>query len=200
MAKFDDRAPEWDTPDRIERGRRVAAAVAKAAKITGADRVFDLGGGTGLVGFPLAELARDVTLADASAGMLGQAQAKIDVTGVENVRLLRHELTVDPLPAERFDVVTGLMSLHHVADTARALAEIYLLLAPGGRLAILDLDTEGGTYHDDPAEPVIHGFDRAALGALAIAAGFEEPKFSTALELQKRGQTYPVFLLVARRP
>jgi ubiquinone/menaquinone biosynthesis C-methylase UbiE len=107
---------------------------------------------------------------------------------------------VDPLPAERFDVVTGLVSLHHVPDTAKALSELYGLLTPGGRLAILDLDTEDGSYHDDPAEPVIHGFDRAALGALAVAAGFESPTFSTVMELNKRGKTFPLFLLLARRP
>jgi ubiquinone/menaquinone biosynthesis C-methylase UbiE len=200
VAKFDDRAPEWDTPEKVERGRRVAMAVAEAAQITAADRVFDLGAGTGLVGFPLAELAGDVTLADASAGMLAQAQAKIDATGVGNVRLLRHELTVDPLPAERFDVVTGMVSLHHVPDTARALAAIYDLLTPGGRLAMADLDAEDGTYHSDPAEQVIHGFDRAALGKLASAAGFENPTFSTVLEIRKRDRMYPVFLLLARRP
>jgi ubiquinone/menaquinone biosynthesis C-methylase UbiE len=200
VAKFDDRAPDWDTPEKIERGKRVAAAVAAGARITASDRVFDLGAGTGLVGFALAELAGDVTLADASAGMLAQAKAKIDATGIGNVKLLHHQFTVDPLPAERFDVVTGMVSLHHVPDTAKALAEIFCLLAPGGRLAIADLDTEDGTYHSDQAEEVIHGFDRASLGALALAAGFQDPTFSTILEIRKRDRTYPVFLLVARRP
>ncbi|MCK7499271.1 MAG: hypothetical protein MZW92_59060 [Comamonadaceae bacterium] len=49
-----------------------------------------------------------------------------------------------------------------------------------------------GVYH--------HGFDRAELVRLAGEAGFVDVEVRTATEIPGEGRTYPIFLLLGRRP
>ena len=75
------------------------------------------------------------------------------------------------------------------------------LLRPGGRIALADLDTEDGTFHDADAEGIYHlGFGRDALAESARAAGFADVAFESATEIERDGRRYPLFLLLARRP
>jgi SAM-dependent methyltransferase len=111
------------------------------------------------------------------------------------------DLTAGPPPGEPFDLAISLLVLHHIVDTAAALAAIRGLLRPGGRIAIVDLDTEDGTFHDPDAEGIHHlGFDRAALGDLARVAGFVDVEFRTAMEIVEDDHRFPVFLLLGRNP
>jgi 2-polyprenyl-3-methyl-5-hydroxy-6-metoxy-1,4-benzoquinol methylase len=134
--------------------------------------------------------------------MIEVATEKLEAAGLRSVRAVRHDLLADPAPADRFDVAVSLLVLHHIKDTAAALAAILDLLAPGGRMALADLDTEDGTFHSAEAEGIHHlGFDRAALTQLATAAGFTHVETRTATVLEEDGgRRYPMFLLIGRRP
>ena len=55
------------------------------------------------------------------------------------------------------------MTLHHIPDVARLLAEFRNVLKPGGRLCIADLDSDGGRFHEDSTGVFHPGFDRAVL-------------------------------------
>jgi ubiquinone/menaquinone biosynthesis C-methylase UbiE len=138
-------------------------------------------------------------LADASAGMLAKAAEKLESGAYPGARTMQLALTKDALPQERFDLVVSLMALHHVLDTELALRHIAELLAPGGRVALVDLEAEDGTFHTDPADPVLHGFGHNELRSLAEAAGFREVEFRPGGALEKNGRTYPLFLLTATR-
>lgn len=199
MPTFDERAPEWDTPERSERANAIARLILETLEPNGDARVLELGAGTGLLGLALLPHVGSVVLADASGGMLDVAEAKIASGRHPRARTLRHVLTVDPLPAERFDLVVSLMALHHVPDTAAALDHLAALLVPGGRIAIVDLEAEDGTFHSDPAEAVLHGYDREVLRALAEDAGFRDVAFRPAWEMPKNGRVYPLFLVTATR-
>jgi SAM-dependent methyltransferase len=100
---------------------------------------------------------------------------------------------------ERFDLLLSLLVLHHVEDTAAAFGAMHALLAPGGRIAVADLDTEDGSFHSAEAEGIHHhGFDRGELGHRATAAGFVDVAFRTATTIEDEGRRYPLFLLTAR--
>lgn len=202
MTMFDERARDWDTPERIERAGRVAAAIRGTLDLSPADRLVDVGAGTGLLGLALADDVGDVVLSDPSAGMIEAANEKLARGGFRSVRAVRRDLLADPPPANGFDVAVSLLVLHHIADTAAALAAILRLLVPGGRIALADLDTEDGTFHSAEAEGIFHrGFDRDALAGIATAVGFADVATSTATIVEgMAGGTYPVFLLTGRRP
>jgi ubiquinone/menaquinone biosynthesis C-methylase UbiE len=203
MATFDERARDWDTPERIDRAARVAAAIEETIPLRKTDRLVDVGAGTGLLGLALADDVGEIVLADPSAGMIEVATEKLAAAGLRSVRAVRHDLLADPSPAERFDVAVSLLVLHHIDDTAAALAAIRDLLVPGGRIALADLDTEDGTFHTAEAEGIHHlGFDRSTLTQLAAAAGFVDVATRTATVIDEGADSggYPVFLLTGRRP
>lgn len=200
---FDAKAREWDSnPLFIERGRRIAAAIRASVPLNRDMAALDYGCGTGQLSFPLQDELGHIVLKDSSAGMLQVLRAKIAAQGVANMTVRQADLSADPLPEERYNLIYSAMTLHHIADTAHILAVFHQLLSPGGHLCIADLDQEDGSFHGAQVE-VHHGFERAALARQVEAAGFRETRFSTLFSIDKDTQTgvraYPVFLMVARR-
>jgi ubiquinone/menaquinone biosynthesis C-methylase UbiE len=111
------------------------------------------------------------------------------------------DVATDALPAGApFDLVVSLLLLHHVKDTTAALAGMHRLLAPGGQIAAIDLDTEDGSFHSPEAEGVHHhGFDRERLARLARDLGFTDVRVRDGQPIDDEGRRYPMFLLTARR-
>ena len=200
MSDFDARAQEWDTPERVERAEALADVIRANVLLDRSMRVIDIGAGTGLLGMALADSVGQVVLAEPSDGMLEVARAKLATGAWPGASAIRFDLTTDPPPAEGpFDLAVSLLVLHHVEDTPAALAAIHGLLAPGGRLALMDLDAEDGTFHDPDAPGIHHqGFPREHIVALATAAGFTDLATTTATEIEKDGRLYPLFLLTGR--
>jgi SAM-dependent methyltransferase len=204
---FDAEAKTWDQNEgRLRISLAIAEAMAGALALTGRETVLDYGTGTGIVALRLAPLAREVICADASAGMLDVLRGKIGAAGQANMRPVLLDLSrPEPGPAlPPLDVVVSSLALHHIADTAGLARRFHALLRPGGRLAVADLDPDGGEFHTDNTGVEHFGFDRAPLAALFAAAGFEGVKVETAHTLEKptasgEVKEFSVFLLTARR-
>ncbi|NTW85715.1 MAG: class I SAM-dependent methyltransferase [Holophagaceae bacterium] len=198
MSEFDARAGTWDQdPAKVARALTVGRAIAEALPLAGL-RVLEYGCGTGLLGFALQPQAAWVSLADTSEGMLAVLRAKIAAAGAANMSPLRLDLLTEPLPEARFDLVCSLMTLHHIPDTQGILDRFCKVLAPGGWVALADLDAEDGSFHGPEAE-VHRGFDREAFRAQLTRAGFHNIHLETVCEVDKDSRRYPVFLAVARR-
>ncbi len=200
---FDARAATWDDdPAKVERAQAIADAIVRSVPLTGAMRAMEYGCGTGLLSFMLRFRLGQVTLADVSDGMLAVAAGKIAAAHDGAMSTVKLDLLVDPMPAERYDVIYSAMTLHHVPDTGAILQRFSEVLAPDGLLCIADLDTEDGSFHGAGFDGHL-GFDRARLGAQARDAGFTTVEFSTACEIDKkvdgRPRRYPVFLMSARK-
>jgi 2-polyprenyl-3-methyl-5-hydroxy-6-metoxy-1,4-benzoquinol methylase len=203
LTDFDSRATGWDAdPAKVDRARRVAAAIVREVPDLSRRSVLEYGAGTGLLGFALAPHAASVTLADVSAGMLDEARRKIGDGGASNVHTLPLDLVHDPAPPARHGVVCTLMTLHHVPDVDRVLERFHGMLEPGGFLFVSDLDREDGSFHG-PGFDGHHGFDRDDLAGRIARAGFGPARFSTAFTVRKMAggveRMYPAFLAVARR-
>lgn len=201
MSTFDEKAREWDTPERQERARALATVIRSSVPLASSMRAIDIGAGTGLLGLGLAGEVGEMVLAEPSTGMLEVAREKLASGAWPNVTAIAFDVTADPPPGPPFDLAISLLVLHHVADTAAALAAIHALLAPGGRVALLDLDAEDGSFHDADSPGIHHhGFERAEIVRLAGAAGFVGVETRTATEIEREGRIYPLFLLTGRRP
>lgn len=202
MSTFDEKARTWDTPERRRRAELVADAIRASVPLSKTTRVIEVGAGTGLLGLALAEEVGELVLAEPSVGMLEVAREKVSSAGSVAMTAVPFDLLADdPPPGAPFDLAISLLVLHHLDDTGAALAAIFRLLRPDGRLALADLDTEDGSFHAAEAEGIYHlGFDRRALADLAGIAGFVDVQISTATEIEDDDRRYPLFLLVARRP
>ena len=201
MSTFDEKARDWDTPERRERARLLAEVIREHVALDTSMRVIDIGAGTGLLGLELADDVGELVLAEPSAGMLEVARRKLTVLGRVNVSAIEFDLPGGPPPGAPFDLAVSLLVLHHVEDTSAALRSIFDLLAAGGRMAMLDLDAEDGTFHDPDAEGIHHhGFDQQHIRKLAGSVGFVEVDARVASELERDGRSYPLILITGRRP
>ncbi len=203
MIDFSSKARGWDADPRfVERGQRLAQAIAERVPLNPAMTVLDYGSGTGHLSFPLRERVGRLTLVDSAAGMIEVAREKIQAQGVANMEARTGDLDSGFSPEERFHLVCTAMALHHIPDTDAALAAFRARLQPGGTLCVADLDKEDGSFHG-PEVDVHHGFDRDDLADRARKAGFTDVAFDTVFEIEKETpagpRAFPVFLMTARR-
>jgi hypothetical protein len=66
-------------------------------------------------------------------------------------------------------------------------------LRDGGHLCIADLEAEDGSFHGEGFAGH-HGFDRAELEADLTRAGFADVSIVRCHEVERHGETYPLFL------
>jgi len=136
-------------------------------------RYVDLGVGDGLMTLLLAEVAESVTAVDLSAEMLSQLRARATRRGIENVETVEGPIEDLPLPAASFDVAVLSQALHHADSPEKALREAHRVLAPGGRVLVLDLLAHGEEWVREQLHDRHLGFTEAALEELLLGAGFD---------------------------
>jgi len=204
VTDFDAEADTWDEqPHRLERAREVAAVIRASVALSPRMSALEYGAGTGLLGRELAGDLGPMTLADASVGMTEAAARAISGhPAADRLRAQRLDLMTDPVPADRYDLVLSMMAMHHVSDVRQLLAAFHELLAPGGQVALVDLDAEDGSFHDGDFDGHL-GFPRDELGDWLGAAGFGDVGFRTAYTIDKvvdgEDRSYTLFLVTARR-
>ena len=205
MTEFDEKAKDWDTPESRERAEKIADAIRSQVPLSPKMSAFEYGCGTGLLSFALREKIGPITLADNSDGMLEVLRDKIRTASADDMKPVKLNLSTDPLPDARYDLVYTMMTLHHIPDTRQILSQFYALLNPGGYLCVADLDKEDGSFHGHDVDDVHRGFDRKELAEIAKEVGFTQIDFSTAYKMEREvdesGETkiFPIFLMVAQK-
>ena len=194
---FDAAARDWDQRPMSQQLAAVPERLLAQLPLRASDHVLDFGAGTGLLSTPIAPKVAQVTALDMSAAML----QVLDEKGFANITPLQQDIFAG-LPGQ-YHAVVSCMALHHVADTAALLRAFAAALHSGGRIALVDLYQEDGSFHgDNQAKGVQHfGFAPEALQALAEQAGLMDIAFSEILRLQhSNGRGYPLFLMTGRKP
>ena len=197
---FDQAAATWDeNPMRVALSAAIAAGIRKHLPLHPDMTVLEYGCGTAALSFLLSPHVGPILAMDASAGMVAQAARKITAAAAETITVQCLDLTADPLPSARFDLIVCAMALHHIEDICVVLNAFAQLLRPGGHVALADLCPEEGSFHGDMPVPHL-GFDPAELAAQLIDAGLSAPAWRVIHEVDKAGKTYSVFLLDACGP
>lgn len=105
-------------------------------------RVLDLAGGTGDLAQRFARMTGDsgeVVLADINGSMLRQGRSRlVDAGVVGNLRYVQADAEWLPFPDNHFDCISIAFGLRNVTDKQRALASMYRVLKPGGRVLVLE--------------------------------------------------------------
>lgn len=136
---FEQIAPIWDE----ERSLHAAADTVEASilDVLGdrpLGRVLDVGTGTGRMLQLLADRAERAVGLDTSHSMLSVARANLERSEAPRWELRQGDVHSPPLDRESFDLVIIHQVLHYLDDPARALHEVAQLVAPGGRLLVVD--------------------------------------------------------------
>jgi len=110
-------------------------------------KVLDLAGGTGDLTARFARLvgeSGEVVLADINESMLKVGRDKLRNLGViGNVRYVQADAECLPFPDNHFDLITIGFGLRNVTDKDKALASMFRVLKPGGRLLVLEFSKPG---------------------------------------------------------
>jgi ubiquinone/menaquinone biosynthesis C-methylase UbiE len=132
--------------DRLENPQRLVELppenVVALLDLRGAETVVDYGAGTGLYTVPIAKALSSgrVIAVDEHAEFLAYIDAKLTAAGLSPDRVTKVPTTENrvPLADGAADRVFLLNVLHHIWDEPVAMGEIVRLLAPGGRLVVVD--------------------------------------------------------------
>ncbi len=206
LDRFNALAADWDDSLlRADIAHGVATAIAAQIPLRADMRALEYGCGTGLVSVLLAGRLGHIVAADVAPAMLGVLERKRRAAGLDQIETRRLDLTCEPLPAERFDLIFTSMTLHHIDDVTQMLGLFRDLLQPGGWVALADLDREDGSFHGPDVPGIMHqGFDRAKLVATLTGLDLQAVTATTAYTVEKcdpagTPRRYPIFLITARR-
>ena len=200
--RFDKAAAEWDGKSRrVVLAKKISDAIMGLPLSKTMDGM-EYGCGTGLVGLAVAPALRSLTAIDTSQGMLDVLQKKINDQGTATIQTLCCDLSADDY-TQKHDLIFCSMTLHHIKNEKGLLQHFTELLNPGGYLAIADLVTEDGSFHEAAAEGIWHhGFDPANLTTLLEDLDMETVKseiIHTIIKEENNNKEYPVFLLTGRK-
>jgi ubiquinone/menaquinone biosynthesis C-methylase UbiE len=129
------------TADRLaalqdERAAALEEKIVRFASPSGHERALDSGCGAGALAFALSPHVREVVGVDIVPELLEQARQRAG--RFPNVTFVEGDATKLPFELGSFDLVGTLRTLHHVARPELVVSELARVVAPGGRLLVVD--------------------------------------------------------------
>ena len=173
---FEAQAAQWDKVRSLHIAEaEVEDAMARALSAEGRalGRLIDVGTGTGRMLALFGGEARSALGIDRSPEMLRLARAKLAEAGLDGAELRQGDMYALPLAAGSADVAIIHQVLHYAQQPAAAIAEAARVLAPGGRLLIVDFAAHEREDLRVSDAHVRLGFDDAQIAGWFSAAGLD---------------------------
>jgi ubiquinone/menaquinone biosynthesis C-methylase UbiE len=203
---FEKAAVVWDKdPGRVQMARNIAGTMISALHPAGTELVMDYGTGTGNIALRIAPHVRKIIAVDSAKGMLEVLKEKLLTDGITTIEPREWSIGQSTSGMPRFDLIVSSMTLHHVKDTVAAARTFHEILQPGGRIAIADLDSDSGEFHEAPGIAEHDGIDRKNLQHVFEQAGFSSICFSDSATIHKTSsrtgklRDFSIFLMTAER-
>jgi ubiquinone/menaquinone biosynthesis C-methylase UbiE len=136
---YDQIAPTYNQRYTVSQFEGIGAALRSLTQDGGAERVLEVGCGTGRWLAELHPVAQQVYGMDLSLGMLQQAQQR-----PESLSLICGHASHLPFPNAVFDLIFCVNAFHHFPQPRAFVSEARRLLRPGGALAIMGMDPHAG--------------------------------------------------------
>ena len=141
---FAEHAEQWDSLRSLHvSDAEVETAMAKALGARPIGGLLDIGTGTGRIIELFGPSAREALGIDRSPEMLRIARGKLEQAGLDNARVRQADMYALPAKSGEADTVVLHQVLHYAQEPGRAIAEAARVLAPGGRMLIVDFAPHG---------------------------------------------------------
>jgi ubiquinone/menaquinone biosynthesis C-methylase UbiE len=167
-------AAQWDRIRKLHvADEAVEAAIRDALAEWPFRSLLDLGTGTGRILEMLGANAERGLGVDLSLDMLQLARARIERAGLRHCSVRQGDIYDLAVPANSFDVVIVHQVLHFLDDGARAIREASRVLAPGGRLLVVDFEPHDLEFLREEHAHRRLGFTPETVAQWMAAAGLD---------------------------
>jgi len=195
---FERNAARWDEIRSLYVSEaNVEAAILSAAGSGPFERMIDLGTGAGRMLALLGPKAKDAIGLDLSQQMLNVARLHVTEAGLQGVELRHGDIFATRLPDRSADLVVVHQVLHYLSDPASAVIEAARLVAPGGRLLIIDFAPHALEFLREAHQHRRLGFSDDEMGRWMAEAGLLAPDLTTLPSASSEGLTVKIW--VAKR-
>jgi ArsR family transcriptional regulator len=200
QAYFKAHAGEWDKIRALHvTEKEVEAAMDEALGEGPFNLLVDLGTGTGRILELFGARAARALGFDLNHAMLAYARMKLERAALSYAQVRHGDLYNVPLPDGAADAVVLHQVLHFLDDPAAAIAEAARLLAPGGRLLVVDFAPHELEFLREQSAHRRLGFARDQLGRLLTGAGLKLARFRE-LKPEPSGGKLTVSLWLGEKP
>lgn len=158
--------------------------------------VGDLGCGTGHLSEALAPVVSEVIAVDESGAMLTAARKRL--SAFDNVDVRSGSVESLPIDDDALDVALLFMVTHFVIEPTKVLAEVRRVLAPGGRLVVLDLTSHEREEYSLQMGHVWQGFTEEQISSSVRDAGLLVVRYRV-LPADPKAKGPALFSLVAKK-
>ncbi len=179
-------------------GRSWKSLAEAMLKILNYDVVADLGAGEGTLAQLLAPNAKQVIAVDSAPNMVEFGKKLASKHGLDNLEYRLGDIESPPIDDNSVDLAIFSQALHHADHPQTALDAAFKLLAPGGKLVILDLLQHSFDQARELYADTWLGFSEVELFKMMSKAGFQKIE-TTIVDKESEAPYFQTLLAVASK-